>query len=176
MQESSVALQVLAYLRKRYPKPATNLHFRTPWELLVATVLSAQCTDARVNLITPKVFATWPSPKDMAQARIVELEAAIKSCGFYHNKAKNLKACAKRIVETFAGEVPKNLDDLLSLPGVARKTANCVLFGAFGINAGLAVDTHVKRISFRLGLTQSKQPETIEQDLLKLFPQEEWVA
>ncbi|MBO4369377.1 MAG: endonuclease III [Desulfovibrio sp.] len=171
---SSLAQRVLTCLQTLYPQPKTNLEADTPWQLLVATILSAQCTDKRVNQQTPILFARWQGPEDMAQASLPELECIIKPCGFYHNKAKNILATAKRIVSVYHGEVPHTLSELMTLPGVARKTANVVLFGAFGRNEGLAVDTHVKRISFRLGLTLSHDPLRIEQDLMRVFPQEEW--
>lgn len=168
------ALSVLEALRLRYPRPATHLEARNAWELLVATVLAAQCTDARVNTVTPELFRRWPGPAELALARQEELEEVIHSTGFYHNKAKNLLGAARRLMDTFDGQVPPRLEDLITLPGVARKTANVVLFGAFGINSGLAVDTHVKRISHRLGLTRNTDPVDVEQDLMRLFPREEW--
>ena len=173
-QRQKRAEQVLRVLQARYPKPKTNLVASSPWQLLVATVLSAQCTDARVNALTPQLFARWPGPREMAAADLSDLEEVIRPVGFYHSKAKNLTLAAKRLCEVYGGEVPKCLDDLMTLAGVARKTANVVLFGAFGINAGLAVDTHVRRISYRLGLTDAREPVRIEQDLLPLFSQEEW--
>ena len=168
------AQQVLEALRARYPKPKTNLVANNPWQLLVATILSAQCTDARVNSLTPGLFARWPGPRELAAADQQDLETLIKPAGFYHSKAKNLRLAAQRICEVFGGAVPRTLGELVTLAGVARKTANVVLFGAFGINEGLAVDTHVKRISYRLGLTEAREPGQIEQDLLPLFPREEW--
>ncbi len=167
-------MAVLARLKKRYPEPETMLDHRNPWELLVATVLAAQCTDARVNTITPELFRRWPDPAALARAPQEELEDVIHAAGFYHSKAKNLIGAAKRVVEAYGGEVPHTLEDLVTLPGVARKTANVVLWGGFGINEGLAVDTHVKRLSFRLGLTKNTEPVKIEQDLIKIFPREEW--
>lgn len=168
------AMAVLARLKKRYPEPETMLDHRNPWELLVATVLAAQCTDARVNTITPELFRRWPDPAALARAPQEELEDVIHAAGFYHSKAKNLIGAAKRVVEAYGGEVPHTLEELVTLPGVARKTANVVLWGGFGINEGLAVDTHVKRLSFRLGLTKNTEPVKIEQDLIKIFPREEW--
>ena len=140
----------------------------------MATILSAQCTDAKVNEITPNLFAKYPSPFDLAQAKIADIEGLIRQTGFYRNKAKNICAASKMIVERFEGSVPKTMDELILLPGVARKTANCVLYGAYGLNYGLAVDTHVKRITYRLGLTKSIKPTEIEQDLMRIFPQKEW--
>ena len=145
------AEKILAALQDRYPRPATHLEADNAWELLVATVLAAQCTDARVNTVTPELFRRWPGPAELALATQEELESVI-----------------------YGGEVPPRLDELITLPGVARKTANVVLFGAFGINEGLAVDTHVKRISYRLGLTSHTDPVDIEQDLMRLFPRAEW--
>ncbi|MDR2056442.1 MAG: endonuclease III [Desulfovibrio sp.] len=168
------AVKTLAALRARYPTPATQLVAGNAWELLVATVLAAQCTDARVNTVTPALFARWPGPEALAGADRADLEAVIRPTGFYRNKAKNLIGAAARLRDVFAGSVPRGLEDLLSLPGVARKTANVVLFGAFGINEGLAVDTHVKRIAYRLGLTEETQPNAVEKDLMELFPREEW--
>lgn len=168
------ALEVLQALKARYPTAATQLMYENPWQLLVATVLAAQCTDARVNLVTPALFARWPGPAELALATQEELEQVIHSTGFYRNKAKNLLGAAKLLRDKHACIVPKTLEELIKLPGVARKTANVVLYGGYGINAGLAVDTHVKRISYRLGLTQNTDPVRVEQDLLKIFPQNEW--
>ena len=165
---------MLAALQQRYPHPRTHLDAQNAWELLVATVLAAQCTDARVNTVTPELFRLWPTPAALAEAPIEELEAVIRPTGFYHSKAKNLLGAARRVCEVFDGQIPQNIEDLITIPGVARKTANVVLFGAFGINEGLAVDTHVKRIAYRLGLTDETDPVPIERDLMKLFPREEW--
>lgn len=173
-EKTNRAMAVLARLKKRYPEPETMLDHKNPWELLVATVLAAQCTDARVNTITPELFRRWPDPAALARAPQEELEDVIHAAGFYHSKAKNLIGAAKRVVEAYGGEVPHTLEELVTLPGVARKTANVVLWGGFGINEGLAVDTHVKRLSFRLGLTKNTDPVKIEQDLIKIFPREEW--
>ncbi|MBQ9406941.1 MAG: endonuclease III [Desulfovibrio sp.] len=168
------ALKTLAALQARYPDPRTHLAASNAWELLVATVLAAQCTDARVNVVTPMLFQRWPTPAALAQADLEDLESVIRPTGFFHSKAKNLLGAAQRLCDVFRGEVPKTLAELVTLPGVARKTANVVLFGAYGINEGIAVDTHVKRISYRLGLTQETDPVAIERDLMLLFPQEEW--
>lgn len=165
---------VLARLKSRYPVLKTALHWNNPWELLVATILSAQCTDVQVNKITPVLFQKWPEPVDLAHATVDEVAEVIRSAGFYRNKSKNIVASAKIIHSRHGGQVPSTMNDLLSLPGVARKTANIVLSGAFGINEGIAVDTHVKRISFRLGLTGSSNPDIIEKDLMPLFPATEW--
>lgn len=171
---SSRAARIHERLATRYPQPKTALDWQTPWELLVATILSAQCTDARVNLVTPQVFATWKTVHELASADQSALEDAIRSTGFYRNKAKNLLGAARRIVAVYSGQVPKTMEEILTLPGVARKTANVVLSNAFGVQAGIAVDTHVKRISFRLGLTSHTNPDKVEQDLLPLFPRPHW--
>lgn len=165
---------MLAALQQRYPHPRTHLDAQNAWELLVATVLAAQCTDARVNTVTPELFRRWPTPAALAEAPIEELEGVIRPTGFYHSKAKNLLGAARRVRDVFGGQIPQSIEDLVTIPGVARKTANVVLFGAFGINEGLAVDTHVKRIAYRLGLTDETDPVPIERDLMKLFPREEW--
>ncbi len=168
------AALVQTALAKKYPVPDTHLIASTPWQLLVAVILSAQCTDARVNIVTPKLFATWPDAKSLAKANLESVENTIRSTGFFRNKAKNIIASAKIITEKFKGEVPKTLQELITLPGVARKTANVVLWSCFGINEGIAIDTHVGRIVYRLGLTKSKDVLVVEQDLMKLFPKEEW--
>jgi endonuclease-3 len=174
MEKEALARRVLAELERLYPRAVPHLAHGSPWELLVATVLSAQCTDARVNQVTPELFRRFPTPSDFAGAAPEELEGLIRSTGFYRNKARHLIAAAKKLVENFKGEVPRSMEGLLTLDGVARKTANIVLSGAFGLNEGLAVDTHVARISGRLGLTLSSSPEAIERDLLPLFPRAEW--
>lgn len=179
MRVSSIAdraCSVRQRLARRYPKPRTELTWTTPWELLVATILSAQCTDARVNTVTPELFATWNTVEQMARAEPAQIEKVIRSTGFFRNKAKNLHASASRIVTEFQGQVPRTMEEMLTLPGVARKTANVVLSNAFGVQAGIAVDTHVKRIAFRLGLTDQTNPDKVERDLLKLFPQQSWGA
>ncbi len=159
-------------LKNTYPDAKCSLDFSTPFELLVAVILSAQCTDERVNKTTPSIFAKYSSPEDFAKINITELEQLIHSCGFYKNKAKNIKATANIIVEKFNSHVPNTMEDLISLPGVGRKTANVVLLNAFGIAKGIAIDTHAKRISNRLGFTHESAPEKIEKDLLKIFPKE----
>ncbi|MDL2272430.1 endonuclease III [Desulfovibrio sp. OttesenSCG-928-I05] len=174
MKRHERAALFLERLGVRYPHPATHLNAQSAWELLVATVLAAQCTDKRVNMVTPALFARWPGPAELAEAPIEELEACIRSTGFYHNKAKNLIAAARRVTDVYGGEVPRTMDDLITLGGVARKTANVVLWGAFGINEGLAVDTHVGRIALRMGFTRFKDPVRAEKDLMALFPREEW--
>jgi len=159
-----------------FPDATCELSFRTPWELLVATMLSAQCTDVRVNMVTPVLFQRWPSPEAVANAPLHELEGVIRSTGFYRNKARNLRECARRLVSRHGGEVPRDLDAVLELPGVGRKTANVVLGEAYGIPAGIAVDTHVQRTSRRLGLTEESSPARIEADLEALVPRERWNA
>lgn len=168
------ALLVLQRLHARYPEPETHLYHDSPWQLLVATVLAAQCTDERVNKVTPELFRRWPGPAELAGAGQEELEEVVHSTGFYRNKAKNLIAAARRVMDVYGGAVPRTMEELITLPGLARKTANVVLWGGFGINEGMAVDTHVKRIAFRLGLTASDNPVVVERDLLPLFPPEEW--
>ncbi len=165
---------IFSRLRARYPVTPPALDHTNAWELLVATVLAAQCTDARVNMVTPGLFARWPGPAELTGASQEELEEVIRSTGFYHNKAKNLLGAARRVMDVYGGQPPRTMAELTTLPGVARKTANIVLFNAYGVNEGLAVDTHVKRLSYRLGLTDSDNPVKIEQDLMPLFPQEQW--
>lgn len=166
--------QIYAALRKLYPDAHCELIHRNPFELLVATILSAQCTDKRVNLVTPVLFARYPSPREMAQADPAELESLIKSTGFYRNKARSIRGAAAALVEQHDGQVPQTMEALLQLPGVARKTANVVLGNAFNRNEGVVVDTHVQRVSRRLGLTRQNTPVRIEQDLMALFPRPQW--
>jgi len=168
------ARRILAKLEELYPDAETALNYSNPFELLVATILSAQCTDERVNMTTPALFKKYPTPEKMAEAKQADLETLIKSTGFYRNKAKSIRGAAQRIVEDFGGEVPQTMDELLTLPGVARKTANVVLGNAFDIDVGVVVDTHVKRLSHRLGFTEHTNPDKIEQDLMAQFPQEKW--
>lgn len=168
------AQEIFALLARRYPSPAPALDFANAWELLVATALAAQCTDARVNKVTPVLFGRWPAIADLAAADVLEIETVVRSTGFFHNKAKNIKAAAARIMAVYGGEVPRTMAELITLPGVARKTANIVLGSGCGINEGIAVDTHVKRIAFRLGLTKSDNPVAIEKDLMPLFEREQW--
>lgn len=174
MNPEECAKRVLEVLGKRYPEPAQHLAAETPWEILVATVLAAQCTDARVNKVIPELFQRWPDPASLAEATQEDLESVIKSTGFFRSKAKHLRETALRIRDVYDGKVPNTMKELVTLSGVARKTANVVLWMGFGINEGLAVDTHVKRIAFRLGLTKHTDPKEVEQDLLLLFPREEW--
>ena len=161
--------KLLNILRKTYPDAKCSLDFTTPFELVVAVMLSAQCTDERVNLTTPELFEKCKKIEDYANIDLTELEKIIHPCGFYKNKAKNIKKCATQILENFGGTVPSNMDDLLTLAGVGRKSANVILLEVFGIAEGIAVDTHCKRISNRLGLSSEKDPSKIEQDLLKQF-------
>ncbi|HZR77723.1 MAG TPA: endonuclease III [Chthoniobacterales bacterium] len=159
---------------KVYPDAHTELNFKTPLELLVATILSAQCTDKRVNMVTPALFRKYRRAKDYAASPAGELESEIKSTGFFNSKAKSIRGATSTIAEKFDGEVPSSMEKLRELPGVGRKTANVVLGNAFGINEGVVVDTHVIRLSQRLGLTKQKDPEKIEQELIKLVPQKYW--
>lgn len=163
-------------LHEAYPEAECALHHRNAFELLVATILSAQCTDERVNKVTPALFARFPTPEAMAGADREELESLIRSTGFYHNKAKNIQGAAQRIVSAYGGVVPQTMDELLTLPGVARKTANVVLGVVFGIADGVVVDTHVKRLSNRLGLTTQSDPEKIERDLQAITPKAAWIS
>lgn len=166
--------QALSLLKKNYPSASTALEFRTPVEMLVSTILSAQCTDARVNLVTKSLFSKYQSVSDYADADIKELENGIRSTGFYHNKAKNIIAAAKMIREKFHGKVPNRMEELVTIPGVGRKTANIILWNSYGIISGIAVDTHVKRVAYRLGLTSNTDPNRIEQDLMNLYPRKDW--
>ncbi|MFN4280342.1 endonuclease III [Thermosynechococcus sp.] len=168
------ALEILTRLKRLYPDATCSLNFANPLQLLVATILSAQCTDERVNQVTPALFARYRDAEDFATADLAELEQYIKSTGFYRNKARHIQGACRRIVEVYGGQVPKVMEDLLSLPGVARKTANVVLAHGYGILGGVTVDTHVKRLSRRLGLTQETDPVKIERDLMRLIPQPDW--
>ncbi len=174
-QQKERAQQILNELYQHYPNPHCELDHRNAFELLIATILSAQCTDVRVNKVTPALFETYPSPELMAEAPLEELEDLVRTTGFYKNKAKSLKETSKRLVQEFGGEVPQTMDELLTLRGAARKTANVVLGNAFGLNEGVVVDTHVKRISNRFGFTREKNnTDKIERDLMALFPKENW--
>lgn len=168
------ALALLDRLKALYPSATCTLNYETPVQLLVATILSAQCTDERVNKVTPDLFARFPDAETMAKANREEIETLIRSTGFYRNKAKNIQGACEMIVSDFQGKVPDTMEDLLKLPGVARKTANVVLAHAYGVNAGVTVDTHVKRLSHRLGLTEHNDPKRIEKDLMALLPQPDW--
>jgi len=166
--------QLVKALPRVYPNAHTELDFKNPLELLIATILSAQCTDKRVNMVTPALFAKYRSAKDYAMASPTELENAIKSTGFFRNKAKSIRAATATIVEKFGGRVPDSMEELRELPGVGRKTANVVLGNAFGKNEGIVVDTHVARLSQRLSLTEQSNPEKIERDLMRLVPRKHW--
>lgn len=168
------ALEILLRLKRLYPEAPCSLDYETVVQLLVATILSAQCTDERVNKVTPALFQRFPDAQAFAESDLEELEQLIRSTGFYRNKAKNIRGACQRIVTEFDGEVPQSMDQLLTLPGVARKTANVVLAHGYGINAGVTVDTHVKRLTNRLGLTQHEDPIKIERDMIKLLPQPDW--
>ena len=168
------ALEILNRLQQLYPEARCSLSYDTPVQLLVATILSAQCTDERVNKVTPELFHRFPDAASLAGADRGELESLIHSTGFYRNKAKNIQGTCEKIIREFKGQIPRQMDDLLTLPGVARKTANVVLANAYGINAGVTVDTHVKRLSYRLGLTQHQDPTKVERDLMSLIPQSDW--
>jgi len=166
--------KIIRILEKEYPEPKTALHFKTSHQLLVATILSAQCTDERVNIVTKELFRKYKTVQDFANADLKEFESDIHSTGFYKNKAKNIIAASKMIVDKFGGKVSDNMDDLVKLPGVARKTANVVLFEGFNKNEGIAVDTHVKRLSNLLGITESDNPEKIEKDLMDNVIHDKW--
>lgn len=168
-------LKIIELLEKLYPNAKTALNWTNPLELLVATILSAQTTDVQINIVTKTLFKKYKSAEDYANSDIKELEQDIHSTGFYHNKAKNLKGCCKLLVTKFKSQVPRTMDELVELPGVARKTANIVLYNAYGVTAGIAVDTHVNRLSQRLGLTQQKDQNKIEQDLMAITPKEKWM-
>ncbi len=166
--------KIIAVLARTYPGAHCELNFRNPLELLVATILSAQCTDKRVNIVTAELFKKYRNAQDFAAAPLTDLEEAVKSTGFYRNKAKNIQACCQMLVERFGGEVPRTMDELTPLAGVGRKTANVVLGNAFGINVGVVVDTHVTRLGNRLGLVKGTDAVKIEQELIKLVPQPQW--
>jgi len=174
MTTAQRAREIFARLRRRYPQTGPALDHHDAWELLVATVLAAQCTDARVNTVTPELFRRWPGPAELARAAQEDVEAVVRPTGFFRNKARNLVAAARRVMEEFGGELPRTMAELTTLPGVARKTANIVLSNAFNVHEGVAVDTHAKRLSFRLGLTQSEDVLVIERDLMALYPREDW--
>jgi endonuclease III len=167
-------LEILIRLKRLYPDAQCSLDYETPVQLLVATILSAQCTDERVNQVTPALFKQFPDAMAIAAAPPEVLEQLIHSTGFYRNKARNIQGACQKIMTDFQGIVPKQMDQLLTLPGVARKTANVVLAHAYGINAGVTVDTHVKRLSYRLGLTKQTDPVKVERDLMRLLPQPDW--
>ena len=166
--------QIIAALKRTYPDAHCELDFANPLQLLIATILSAQCTDKRVNIVTAELFKKYRTAKDFADAPLADIEEAVKTTGFFRNKAKNIKACCVTLVETFGGEVPRTMDELHALAGVGRKTANVVLGNAFDINVGVVVDTHVTRLSNRLGLVKGTDAVKLEQELCRLMPQNEW--
>ncbi len=166
---------ILEALRRTYPNVVCALNHRSAWELTVATILSAQTTDVRVNMVTPELFQVYPAPRDLAAAALPEIEAIIRTTGFFHNKAKSIQGAARVLLERFAGQVPRTLAEMIELPGVARKTANVVLGSWYGIPSGVVVDTHVLRLSRRLELTREEDPVKVEQDLQKIIPQDRWI-
>ena len=167
---------ILKGLDEAYPRAECALTHRSPWELLVATILSAQCTDVRVNLVTPELFRRFPTLQKMAKATLPQLEALIRTTGFYHNKARSIQGAARKVVAEFGGQVPRTLAELITIPGAARKTANVVLGVAFGKAEGVVVDTHVFRISRRLGLAKGETPQKVERELMHILPQSRWIA
>lgn len=174
MEERERVKEIVRLLKEEYPQAKIALKFGKPWELLVATILSAQCTDKKVNEVTEYLFKKYRSVEDYAYTPIEEFEKDIKPTGFYRNKAKNILAAANMVIEEFNGQIPQTMEEILRLPGVARKTANIVLGNAYGVVEGIAVDTHVFRLSHRLGFSKEKQAEKVEQDLMKLIPKEDW--
>jgi endonuclease-3 len=174
-KEARRVFEIIRLLEQEYGEAECALHHEDAYQLLVATILSAQCTDARVNMVTPALFRRFPDPHALAQAELDELQEIIRSTGFFRNKARSLQGSGRRLVDEFDGEVPSNMPDLLKLPGVARKTANVVLGTAYGIASGVVVDTHVGRLSRRLGLTHQKTPVKVEKDLMGMIPREEWI-
>jgi endonuclease-3 len=173
--KSARTLEITAGLKRAYPDAHCELNHSNPLELLVATILSAQCTDKQVNVVTTDLFKKYRSAEDFARATQAELEYDVRRIGFFRNKAKNIRACCQKLLDLHGGEVPRTMDELTALDGVGRKTANVVLGNAFGINVGVVVDTHVSRLSQRLGLTRATTPEKIEADLMKLVPQADWM-
>jgi endonuclease-3 len=167
---------ILKALDEAYPNVECALIHRTPWELLVATILSAQCTDVRVNMVTPELFRRFPTPQAMAKATLPQLEALIKTTGFFRNKSKSIQGAARKIISDFAGQVPETLAELITIPGAARKTANVVLGVSYGKAEGVVVDTHVFRISRRLGLAKGDTPQRVEQELMQIIPQDRWIC
>jgi endonuclease-3 len=167
---------ILKALDEAYPNVECALAHRSPWELLVATILSAQCTDVRVNMVTPELFKRFPTPDAMAKATLPELEALIRTTGFFHNKAKSIQGAARKVVAEFGGQIPQTLAELITIPGAARKTANVVLGVSFGKAEGVVVDTHVFRIASRLGLAKGDTPQKVEQELMRVIPQDRWIV
>lgn len=174
MKKTDKMQKIIQLLEKAHPDAKIALNYTNPLELLIATILSAQCTDKRVNIVTQTLFKKYKTPEDYLKVSQKELEQDIKSTGFYHNKAKNIKKCCKILVEKFHSQVPNTMKELLELPGVARKTANIVLSNAYNVVEGIAVDTHVRRVAQRLGLTQNKEPNKIEKDLMTIVPKKQW--
>jgi endonuclease-3 len=172
-EKSKLVIETIRRLERVYPNKL-ELNFNSPFELLIAVILSAQTTDAKVNEITRTLFQKYSSPKDFLRAPLEELERDISSINYYKNKAKFIKGACQMLVEKYSGELPKSIEELTELPGIGRKSANMILYNAFGINEGIAVDTHVARVSKRLGLTEQEKPEKIEEDLMKITPKEEW--
>lgn len=169
------ALQVISLLEKQYPNTTTALHYSNPLQLLVATILSAQCTDKKVNMVTEELFKKYKTAGDYASANVKTLEQEIKPTGFYRNKAKNIMNCCRVLVDKFNSEVPRTMEEMLQLPGVGRKTANVVLSHAYGVVEGVAVDTHVRRVAKRLGLTDKDDPDKIEKDMMNVVPKDKWM-
>lgn len=174
-KSSRHAAEVMRRLHAEYPDAYCELDHENPLQLLIATILSAQCTDARVNIVTKKLFQKYISPEDYLKISQEELEDDIHSTGFYKNKTRNIRGACQKIIDHFKGEVPQTMEELLTLPGVARKTANVVLGVAFGISKGVVVDTHVKRVCFRLGMTRQTDPKKVEQDLIMIIPLQDWI-
>ncbi len=174
LNKKARVLKIIELLEKDYPTAKTALHYSKPLEMLIATILSAQCTDKRVNIVTKSLFKKYRTAEDYANADLAELEADIKSTGFYRNKAKNIKNTGRLLIEKYDSQVPRTMEELLGLPGVARKTANIVLSNAYGIIEGIAVDTHVRRLAQRLGLTENSDPNKIEADLMRNVPKSQW--
>lgn len=166
------AIEILEILKKEYPDAKCSLNFNSPFELMVAVALSAQCTDERVNKVTAEIFKNYNTPQDFANMPLKDIENMIHSCGFYRNKAKNLRLASQKVLTNFNGEVPKTMEELMSIPGVGRKSANVIMLEAFNNPQGIAVDTHAKRLSNRIGFSKEQDPQKIEQDLIKLFPKE----
>ena len=167
------AVKIYDILDPLYTKEKTALKYKTPFQLLISTILSAQCTDKQVNMVTPGLFKKYKTPKDFIDAPISEIEDAIRPTGFFRNKTKSIKGCCRGLMDMYGGKVPETMEEMIKLPGVGRKTANCVLGAAFDI-PGVVVDTHVKRLSMRLGLTENKDPDKIEKDIEKVLPEERW--
>jgi endonuclease-3 len=174
-ENRSRVLRIIGLLEKEFPEAKIALNFTNPLELLVATILSAQCTDERVNIVTESLFKKYRKAEDYAKAELAELEGEIRSTGFFRNKARNIKNAGEMLVEKFNSHVPKTMEEILGLPGVARKTGNIVLQNAYGVVEGIAVDTHVRRVSVRLGLTANEDPDKIEQDLMTIVPRDKWM-